>query len=206
MPGSIKLLHRDWCSAARLGAKVGHVCAEGPWAGATMGGRGVGTCLCPHGCARGTGPCVHQRCPCPDAFKGCEAVVLLAFTLTPTWLRCVLQEGLLAWSSRAQSLGIPATLVASQGIFMEASGTSRCNTQFLLETGFIGKVHRPADGRGPQLLPPRPGVFGRAAALLVLLLSLVFESAQMPLGRTGRVLWHLHPISADESNANSSCK
>lgn len=180
-----------------------------------MGGRGVGTCLCPHGCARGTGPCVHQRCPCPDAFKGCEAVVLLAFTLTPTWLRCVLQEGLLAWSSRAQSLGIPATLVASQSIFMEASGTSRCNTQILLETGFIGKeskhltpafVHRPADGRGPQLLPPRPGVFGRAAALLVLLLSLVFESAQMPLGRTGRVLWHLHPISADESNANSSCK
>lgn len=67
-------------------------------------------------------------------------------------------------------------------------------------------VHRPADRRGPQLLSLRPGVFGRAAALLVLLLSLVFESAQMPLGCTGRVLWHLHPISADESNANSFCK
>lgn len=197
MPGSIKLLHRDWCSAARLEAKVGHVCAEGPWAGATMGGRGAGTCLCPRGRARGTELCVHQRCPCPDVFKGCEALVLLAFTLTPTWLRCVLQEELLAWSSRVQSLDSSATLVASQSIFMEASGTSRCNTQFLLETGFIGKeskhltpafVHRPADRRGPQLLSPRPGVFGRATALLVLLLSLVFESVHMPLGHTGRVL------------------
>lgn len=57
----------------------------------------------------------------PDPNAGCD----LCPARRAAWGRGCLR---VARSSRAQSLDSSATLVASQGIFMEASGTSGCKT------------------------------------------------------------------------------